>query len=271
LGPPQQRAVLAALLVDAGQPVTAEQLVDRVWGEAPPAGARRALHAHISRIRRMLCGAAGAEAGAIRLVWHHSGYLLDANPELVDWHRFGRLVAASKRQSMVTERVRLLRDGLALWRGAALADVPGQWAARTRDRWRQQRLDALIWWAEAELLIGGHDAVIGATRELLDEHPLVEPLVVVLLQALVAAGRPAEALAYYAAARARLADELGTDPGPRLQQLHRAILRGDLQPGTRNTSWRQPPAARTLPGTSRGARARSSSISACWRSAGGSA
>ena len=215
LGPPQRRAVLAALLVDAGRTVAIETLIDRVWGQDAPVGARRALHAHVARIRRMLVQL----DAAFRLAHRSTGYTVDVDPALVDWHRFQSLVAAAGHGGIPDgERARLLGEALDLWQGTPLADVPSDWAARIRERWRQQRLDAAVRWAEVELRLGRHDEVIGPVRGLLEEHPLVEPLAAALLRALALAGRHAEALDRYAAMRAHLSDELGTEPGPALKR-----------------------------------------------------
>jgi DNA-binding SARP family transcriptional activator/tetratricopeptide (TPR) repeat protein len=223
VGPPQQRVVLAALLVDVGRMVTAETLVDRVWGHEPPAGARRALHAHIARIRRML---RAAESG-VAVVHRSGGYLIDVDTDRVDWHRFRRLVGEAGRDGLAdADRAARLGRALDLWHGDPLADVGGDWTHRTRVTWRQRRLDAAVAWAEAWLRAGHHDEVIGPVRDLLVEYPLAERLVAALLRVMVAAGRQAEALDYYAATRARLVEELGTEPGSELRELHRAILLG---------------------------------------------
>ena len=227
-GPPQQRAVLAALVVDAGRPVTLQTLVDRVWGEAPPAGARAALYAHLARLRRTL-EQPGAGDEAVALVRRAGGYVLEVDPDRVDVHRFRRLtVAAQDQRRSEVERASLLGEALDLWRGAPLADVPGQWAARLRDSWGQRRLDAVVAWAEGELRLGRQQEVVGPVRELLAEYPLAEALVATLIRALVATGRRAEALHYYATTRARLIDELGAEPGPELRAVHEAVLRGEL-------------------------------------------
>jgi DNA-binding SARP family transcriptional activator/tetratricopeptide (TPR) repeat protein len=230
LGPPKQRAVFVALVVDAGRPVPVATMVDRVWDEAPPA-ARDALYAHIRRIRRLLAHAADADGGGPRVDRGPGGYLLDIDRDQVDLHRFHRLVdQARAAEGDDGRRAALLREALGLWRGPPLAGLPGEWFARLRDGWRQHWLDAMVAWARAELRLGNHDAVIGRLHGVLVEHPLVEPLAAVMMQALYAAGRGAEALDHYAATRHRLADQLGVDPGPELRRLHEAILRGDARP-----------------------------------------
>ena len=231
-GPPQQRAVLAVMAAEATQPVTVRALVDRVWGDQPPpAQARSAVRVHVNHIRRMLEQVAAADRGEppATLVRHADGYLLDLGAATVDLHRFRRLVAAARgRDCQDADRVRLLTEALALWQGPALADVASDWAARMRERWSQERIDATVDWATAALRLGRLGEVIGGVRAALVEHPLVEPLAEVLMRALAATGRNAEALDCYASIRRALEEELGVDPAARLQQLHRAILRGEL-------------------------------------------
>jgi tetratricopeptide (TPR) repeat protein/DNA-binding SARP family transcriptional activator len=236
MGPPQQRAVLATLAVDAGRVLSRDALVYRIWGEWPPQGALPALYAHIARIRGLLrsAGASGDLLGR-----RAGGYVLQVDPEQVDLHRFRRLtIAARDQERSDNERARLLREALDLWRGTPLADLSGQWAARMRDSWDQQRLDAVVAWGHAELRLGRPDQVISPVRELVADYPLNEPLIGLLMRALTATGRDAEALNCYAATRDRLRDKLGTEPGPELQRVHLAILRGELP----TVSWPHLPA-----------------------------
>ncbi|MGW1713457.1 BTAD domain-containing putative transcriptional regulator [Streptomyces sp. NPDC002156] len=248
VGPPQRRAVLAALAVDTGRPVTADVLIQRVWGADPPDGARRALHAHIARIRRLCEQTGEAEDARLRLVRRSGGYLLEARPDQVDVHRFRQLVGRARESGRTDEaRASLLREALGLWRGEPLAGLGGPWAGRVREAWRQQRVDAVVGWAHLETRVGDPVTAIGPLTELLGEHPLVEPLTGALMRALHTAGRGAEALDRYATVRQRLADELGTDPGPALREVHQAILRGGpAEP----SAWPTPrTTARTAPRT----------------------
>jgi len=222
-GPPQQRVVLAALAMDAGRIVPLPVLVDRVWGESPPSSARQALYTHIAHIRHLL-----AADGDVTVVRRSGGYLLRLDPQRVDVHRFLGLVARARDvRCPDPERVALLRQALDLWQQEPLAGLPGAWAEQMRTRWRRQRLEAVVSWADAELRQGHGVALIGPLGEMAAEHPLAEPLIAALLRALHAAGHTAEALDWYEATRKRLADELGTDPGPELRALHRTILRGE--------------------------------------------
>ncbi|MFG2781424.1 tetratricopeptide repeat protein [Streptomyces prunicolor] len=244
LGPAKRRTVLAALLVDAGRWVPAETLIDRVWGEDPPAQVRGTLYAHIARIRRVLVETGPRLSGDVgvpeacevpspapELVRGPAGYRLDISPDLVDMHRFRNLVARARpAEGSNAARVLRLREAMGLWQGTPLAGLPGEWAARTRESWLHQYVDAVLGWADAELRVGGHLVVVDALSVLVAEHPLVEPLAVALIRALDAAGRAPEALACYAALHKRLADELGTTPGAEAQRAHQAVLREKAAP-----------------------------------------
>jgi DNA-binding SARP family transcriptional activator/tetratricopeptide (TPR) repeat protein len=228
-GQPRQRGVLAALLVDAGRLVTWDTLAGRVWGETPPPAARQALYSHVTRIRQLLIRAATPGEPPPRLMRNSGGYVLDVAADQVDLHRFRRLRdRALDAGCPDADRVVLLREALALWRGEPLAGLAGGWAARVRDACQRQRLDAVVAWAQAELAVGTPVAVIGALTDLLGEYPLVEPLTAMLMRALHTVGRSAEALDSYAMIRRRLVDELGTEPGRELREVHQAILRGEL-------------------------------------------
>lgn len=231
VGPPQRRTVLAALAVDLGRGVSVETLIDRVW-DSPPVGARRALHAHIARIRRVLEGTSAGQPRSIGLARRNGEYLLDAQPAQVDMHRFLRLVEHGRSTDRTdAARVYALREALHLWRGAPMCGLPGQWAMGERERWRRLRLDALVAWADAELRNRADAPIVGRLYELIDEYPLAEPLVASLMRALCSAGRSAEAAECFAAARRRLAEELGIEPGGALRTLHGSILRGDSEQG----------------------------------------
>ncbi|MEV1289614.1 BTAD domain-containing putative transcriptional regulator [Micromonospora sp. NPDC049679] len=236
VGSPKQCVVLAALAIDADQLVPVDALIDRVWGPAPPDGARRSLHTYIARIRRLLEQVDGAPAPLLR---QSDGYLLRVERDRVDLHRFRRLVDEARRAaSPDPERARLLREALRLWRGEPLAGLPGEWVQRVRQGWQGQRLEAVVAWAQSELRLGSPSVVIAPLTELVAQHPLAEPLTAELMRALHASGRSAEALDRFAATRRRLVDELGTEPGAQLQGVHRSILRSGVE-----TS---PPAASTL-------------------------
>jgi DNA-binding SARP family transcriptional activator len=226
LGSPQHQVVLAALLVDANRPVGVETLIGRVWGDAPPHEARNIIYSRMSRIRRLLREVTTACGGPpVRIHRRAAGYVLDMVPDAIDMCRFVRLTNSAGRADIGDgDRAALLRRALGLWRGTPLAGLTGPWAERTRNGWRDRRLDATTRWAEVELRLGRAAVVVTELPELLAEHPLVEPLHAVYLRALQASGRSAEALEYYAVTRRRLVEDLGTEPGGDLRAAHRAVL-----------------------------------------------
>ena len=228
VGAPRRQAILAALAVDAGRPVPIETLVDRVWGDDPPTEVRNVLYSHLSRLRHLL-----RQTGEpVTIERRNAGYVLDAAPDSVDLHRFIRLVERGRDdRTAEADRVAALTEALEVWQGPPLAGLVGDWAEQVRVTWHRRRLDAVVHWGEARLRLGHADTVVDTCADLVDEYPLSEPLESLLLRALHAAGRDAEALDRYGVVRQRLADELGTDPGPELRALHSAILRGEL-PGS---------------------------------------
>ncbi|MFI9570032.1 AfsR/SARP family transcriptional regulator [Microbispora rosea] len=223
-GPRKQQAVLAALLVDVGVLVPIEKIIDRVWDEAPPTTARGAVHSYVTRLRRALSEAA-AGGDAPRLEHRHAGYVLGARPEQVDLHRFRLLLdCARATRGEDPRRAELLREALGLWRGVPLTGLTGEWAESVRREAAQRRLGAMLDLARLETAAGRGGVVIERLREMLDEHPLVEPLSAALIRALAAVGRNAEALQVYAETRRRLVEELGADPSPDLRQAYQDAL-----------------------------------------------
>lgn len=219
-GGPRPRALLTLLLLDAGRTVSTERLTDGLYGGEPPAGAANALQSQVSRLRRRLGPDAGIEADP-------TGYRIAVSPDAVDAHRFERLArdgAAALAQGDHSRAEAVLREALALWRGPALADLPGAHAQVTR--LEELRLTAAQDRVDADLALGGGPALVPELRGLLDAHPLSERLYGQLMRALHASGRAAEALTVYEEARRTLAEELGADPSPDLSALHLELLQG---------------------------------------------
>ncbi|MFK0152022.1 AfsR/SARP family transcriptional regulator [Streptomyces sp. NPDC090493] len=252
VGPPQRRTVMAALAVEIGRPVGVATLIDRVWDAGPPNAARRAVHAHIARIRQVCVQATDRGERPLRLVRRSSGYVLDADPEQVDVHLFRQLVDRGQDPELPDDtRAALLRQALGLWRGEPLSRLHGQWAARMRETWRRQRVDAAVGWARIELRRGDPDAVIGPLTDLLAAYPLTESLAEMLMRALHDSGRSAEALDCFADVRRWLAEEVGADPGPALRSVHEAILRGHRSPAAGPEPALRTATARPAPPSSR--------------------
>ncbi|MDO0927974.1 BTAD domain-containing putative transcriptional regulator [Streptomyces sp. TG1A-8] len=224
VGGARLRALLTVLALRAGRTVPAGVLVDEVWGAEPPADAAGALQALVGRLRRAL----GADAVASA----DGGYRLAAAPDDVDLTRFDRLTGEGLRalaDGDPAKAAAVLDDALALWRGPALADLPGHTADAAR--WETRRLDALRARHTAALALGQAEQSLPELAALCDGHPLDEPLQALRLRALRDAGRPAQALAAYEDVRRLLADRLGSDPGPELRALHAELLTGaDRQP-----------------------------------------
>jgi len=238
LGPPKRRCVLALLLLDLGQVVAVDRLIDVLWPDSPPPGARRVVLVHVSRLRTALASA-GADRHGVRIVTTGTGYALHAAPETVDANRFHALCDQARGQD-AEKRLRLLDQALGLWRGPALTGAmpPDARAAlahgleEARTVAREDRIDAL-------LTLGLHQAVLAEVTDLVHGYPLRERPVGQLMLAEYRAGRTADALNTYHVFRKRLAEELGLDPGARLRDLEAAILQQD--PGLESTT--APPAA----------------------------
>ncbi|MCZ0978200.1 BTAD domain-containing putative transcriptional regulator [Streptomyces diastatochromogenes] len=228
LGPARQRSILGVLLVDPERPVPLEALVDRVWGDQPPAGVRNVVHTYITRLRRALARASAGLAEPIGLVRTPAGYQVSADPGAVDLVRFRRLVKSAQQEGLGDqERSALLQQALHMWRGDALGGMQGDWAARLRETLRQLHHEALSQWADAEIRLERPGVVLAELRAALLTDPLSEQLCERLMLALYREGRSVDALEYYQSMRRLIAKELGTDPSRRLQRLYETILRGE--------------------------------------------
>jgi DNA-binding winged helix-turn-helix (wHTH) protein len=153
-GQPRQRAVLAALLVDAGRVVPVETLIGRVWGQTVSDNARATLRTHLSRIRRLLEQAGEYAASVAALSRISGGYVLQVDPDQIDLHLFRRLAGTAGHPDDTNSPVESLRAALALWRGQPLVGIAGEWADRMRESWSRERVDAAVVWARAELAQG---------------------------------------------------------------------------------------------------------------------
>jgi DNA-binding SARP family transcriptional activator len=220
------RSLLAVLLLNPGQPVSTERLIGEIWEDRPPARAANLVSVYVHRLRRLL-GDPEGEA----LVTRPPGYQLTVAPGALDAQQFADLAAAGRQALAAGDAERsagLLADALAHWRGPALADVPpSPLVSAEASRLEEARVETLVLRIEADLACGRAGAVIGELRRLLADHPLREELWALLMRALHAAGRQAEALAEYARAREIISGELGVDPGPGLQRLHAQLLNAD--------------------------------------------
>jgi DNA-binding SARP family transcriptional activator/tetratricopeptide (TPR) repeat protein len=217
---PKHRALLALLLLRANEVVPADELIEALWGHEPPGTAGKALHGHVSALRKLL--------GADVIETRPPGYALRMRPEETDIGRFEALVAEALQEPDPGGRSKLLRDALGLFRGEPLADFRYDAFARESAAGLEElRLSALEARVEADLELGRHAELVPELERLVLASPLRERLRGQLMVALYRAGRQSDALHVYQHGRQILADELGLDPGPAQRQLERQILAHD--------------------------------------------
>ena len=223
----KQRAVLAALLLNANRVVTIDELTDVLWapGGSPPS-ARVTLQNYVKRLRQALGG-----TGRARIATHPGGYEISVDPEELDVTRFdARLTAA--RAAVRLGSWQLVADqaraALALWRGEPLVDVQSELLTeREVPRLEEAWLQGMETRIDADVRLGLDAEVIGELRRLVGAYPLRERLHALLMIALHRHGCRGEALAAYQQARRILSEELGTEPGAELHELHQRMLAGE--------------------------------------------
>jgi predicted ATPase/DNA-binding SARP family transcriptional activator len=219
VGGRRERALLAQLLLHANTVVPRDRLIDALWGARPPDTAANALQVAVHGLRKIL--------GADRIVTGGSGYLLRVKAGELDLDRFGALAEQARREPPAAAAA-TLREALALWRGAVLADVgEAPFAAAERARLHELHLAVLEERIAADLALARHAELVPELERLVADHPFRERLRREHMLALYRSGRQADALEAFQRARRTLGDELGLDPGPELQELERAILRQD--------------------------------------------
>ena len=226
------RALLILLALDAGRVVPAHALIERLWGEDRPADAANALQSLVSRLRVAL-----RQAGVPDRVLESSpaGYRLAVRPHAVDALAFESQAKAGRQalaRGAAQEAAALLRPALGAWRGSALTDVAREvFAFAPTARLAELRAAATLDRIEADLALGAADAaLVGELREFTADDELAERPAALLMRALAATGRQAEALGVYQQVRDRLAERLGVDPSPPLEQAYLAILRQEIPP-----------------------------------------
>jgi DNA-binding SARP family transcriptional activator/tetratricopeptide (TPR) repeat protein len=224
-----ERCLLAILLLDVGRQVSTERLCDLLWGVTPPAQARSAVRTYVARIRAMLARA--DPGGRATLTSRHGGYLVTADPAMIDVYRFQALLARADRTDDLTDRARYLEQALLVWRGppldhAVAPELRARLCADLEELHRRAVEDRLA----VGLALGHGRDLLPELARLVIEHPTRERLLALQIRALYQDGRTDEALEVYTAGRARLADLLGLDPGPELQSIHRLVLGGQPLP-----------------------------------------
>jgi DNA-binding SARP family transcriptional activator len=223
IGGAKERALLALLLLHAGEQVSVDRLIDELWGESPPATARKSVQVRVAGLRRAIRGDV--------LLTRGDAYLARLGPNQLDLHRFEQLLSDGSEALAAGDpsaALGTLDEALGLWRGPALVDFRYEsFAQEAIARLEELRVQALELRIEAQLALGLHEGVIAQLEELVREHPFRERLRAQLMLALYRDSRQAEALDVYRRTRSELVEELGLEPGPALQQLHQAILRQD--------------------------------------------
>ncbi|HUN35645.1 MAG TPA: BTAD domain-containing putative transcriptional regulator [Trebonia sp.] len=222
LGTPQQRAVLAAMLLRAGAFISAEELIDVLWPEDPPRTADGTMRTYVYRLRRVL--------GDGKLVQAGGGYVLHLRGDDLDLARFRQLAdraAQARASGDHGGAASHLDEALALWKGVPLAGITGRFAETRRVALEEMRLSAAEDWAADNLALGRHAETVAALASLAADHPYRERLRELHMLALYRAGRQVAALAVFDEVRRLFATELGIDPGPQLQDLHLRVLNAD--------------------------------------------
>ncbi|MBE1501651.1 DNA-binding SARP family transcriptional activator/tetratricopeptide (TPR) repeat protein [Amycolatopsis lexingtonensis] len=228
---PRLQGLLTALLTDLNKVVPADVLAERVWGERLPAHPRNALYSYVSRLRTAL--------GEALITQRSGGYLLTADPETVDLHVFRRLLGEAGATTDDEAKAALLTRALALWRGDPYGSLDTPWFVNQREALASRRLGAQLDLADVGLRGDRPGDLVPELTALAEAHPLDERVRGQLVLALHRAGRQGDALREYDRIRRLLAEELGTDPGAALRQVHDQVLRGDPRP--------RPAAARPVP------------------------
>ncbi|HEX8123871.1 MAG TPA: BTAD domain-containing putative transcriptional regulator [Solirubrobacteraceae bacterium] len=241
LDPPKERALLAVLLLQRGRPLTVDRLVDALWEDDAPATAAKAVQVYVGHLRRAL----GAES--VRTT--PGGYAFATDAHEVDVERFEETSGEGRRlldAGDADAAAARLRESLALWRGAPLAEFAyARFAQDAIAGLEEDHLATLEARIDADLALGEDARLVPELQGLVRAHPLRERLHAQLMLALSRSGRQADALAAYADVRRRLVDELGLEPGAELREAQRAVLAQEgaaVAPAPRS-----PPAGRTDP------------------------
>jgi DNA-binding SARP family transcriptional activator len=225
LGGPRARALLATMLLSAGQIVTIDQLVDALWDECPPPTARTQVKTVVSALRRVF----RAHGAGDVIETHPHGYAIGAVEDRLDLNRFESLLRSARAAAERGERreaVRIIEEALDLWHGTPLTGMTGRALEAASARLTHHRLAALEEYSWLRLTEGRYQEVVDTATAVLAEHPVRERFWLLLMHALDNGGDRAGALDAYRTARRRLVENLGVEPGRQLQQLHQAILAG---------------------------------------------
>jgi DNA-binding SARP family transcriptional activator len=229
------RQLLAMLAINAGNVVRISSLMEELWGSSMPRSAASTLQTYVLHVRRRIRRALPPDQADVShelLSTRHTGYVLQVEPESVDSVRYSRLSAmgrAAGRSGDYAEADRLLGAALELWRGPVLVDVTaGPQLEIESMSLEESRLTDLTLRIDAGLYLGRHHQLLGELATLCARHPYMENFHAQHMLALYRAGRPGQALEAYQGLSATIRDQFGVEPSPRLRQLHKAMLAGDV-------------------------------------------
>lgn len=226
LGGTRQQIVMATLLLSANRVVTTDRLLTAIYGEDLPPTSRSQAQISISSLRRLFASHSCEKI----ITTHEYGYVIQVESGRLDAQQFEDLVAAAREArdaNHLDQAVACYRDAIRLWRGPALDGMESQLVRAAASRLDEQRIAANEDRVNLELELGRHRELVGELTELVEEYPLREELRGQLMLALYRCNRTAEGLEVYRKARRTMIDELGIEPGERLQHLERAILTCD--------------------------------------------
>ncbi|MFD9477537.1 MULTISPECIES: BTAD domain-containing putative transcriptional regulator [Streptomyces] len=227
------RVLLANLLIHYGRVTPVDLLIEELWADAAPKNMRSALQVYVSNLRKLL-RAAGLSPEVATVSTHPSGYMIEVDKREFDLARFEEGIEAARqakdRGELDTASL-LLKEGIGLWRGSALADIDTAPTLRAEARrLNELKITAQELHVGIDLELGRDQEVIGDLYALIAKYPLREKLREYLMIALHSQGRPAEALQTFTAIRSELNEQLGLEPGPKLQKLQRMVLSRNLRP-----------------------------------------
>lgn len=228
------RHLLAALALNVGRVVTATTLIEELWGARAPRSANSTMQTYVMQLRKFIAKALpGTDPHDARkiLETRQTGYALRLDREVLDVHRYLRLASSGRAAGAAGDHLnadRLLRAGLAVWRGPLLVDVSvGQHLEIEATRLSESRLTDLTLRIDIDFCLGRHHQLLGDLAALCARHPHMENFRAQYMLALYRCGRPGQALEVYHEMWTTIRDQLGVDPSPRLRMLHQAMLVGD--------------------------------------------
>lgn len=226
LGRRQERCLLGLLLLEPNRIVAVDRLLELLWDNSPHPTAKKTLQTYVARLRASLAPL------DIKIANRGGGYLIQVDPMTVDVHRFTAQVGLARGIPEHRSRAIAFRTALELWRGPLLGDVAGaELSSRLGLGLAELRLSAIESQLDAELAAGDHEQVLAPLTDLLASHPTRERVAELLMVALSHSGRTADALSVFRSLRRTLVTELGLEPGPQLQALHRRLLNNNAPVG----------------------------------------